>query len=71
MTGYLVHAGVAKATAALVQAGLVKLCADAAENVAVRRDRMDVGAALNIELDRIGRADAAAQVTTKLCTTGR
>lgn len=67
----LVLAGVAKATAALVQAGLVKLCADTSENVAVCRKRMDVASALNIELDRIGRADAAAAVSSKLCTTGR
>ncbi|CAL8462782.1 g2315 [Coccomyxa elongata] len=63
--------GVAKATAALVQVGLVKLCADTSENVAVRRKRMDVASALNIELDRIGRADAAAAVSSKLCRTGR
>lgn len=64
-------AGVAKATAALVQAGLVKLCADTTENVAISRKRLDVATALNIELERIGRADAAAAVSAKLCTTGR
>ena len=61
----------AKATAALVQAGLVKLCADTSENVAVNRKRLDVATALNIELERIGRADAAAAVSAKLCSTGR